>query len=99
MTPPTNIDGSAVQSVTIDGVDVQSITIDGQGTGEFSNLNSLEVNNTTTSASITVNDISGLLSLNGDNLATVRDSPNETGDYQIQKDGNDTTGVINFKTQ
>jgi len=44
-------------------------------------------------------DIDGLESINNDRLVTVLDSVNETGDYQIQKDGSDTTGVINFKTQ
>jgi len=43
-------------------------------------------------------DIDGLESINNDRLVTVLDGVNETGDYQIQKDGSDTTGVINFKT-
>jgi len=43
-------------------------------------------------------DIDGLESINDDRLVTVLDGTNETGDYQIQKDGTDTTGVINFKT-
>jgi len=44
-------------------------------------------------------DIDGLESINNDRLVTVLDGVNETGDYQVQKDGIDTTGVINFKTQ
>jgi len=43
-------------------------------------------------------DIDGLESINNDRLVTVLDGTNETGDYQVQKDGSDTTGVINFKT-
>jgi len=43
-------------------------------------------------------DIDGLESINDDRLVTVLDGVNETGDYQVQKDGSDTTGVINFKT-
>jgi len=43
-------------------------------------------------------DIDGLESINNDRLVTVLDGVNETGDYQVQKDGSDTTGVINFKT-
>jgi len=39
-----------------------------------------------------------LESINNDRLVTVLDGTNETGDYQVQKDGSDTTGVINFKT-
>jgi len=43
-------------------------------------------------------DIDGLESINNDRLVTVLDGVNETGDYQVQKDGSDVTGVINFKT-
>jgi len=43
-------------------------------------------------------DIDGLESINDDRLVTVLDGTNETGDYQVQKDGSDVTGVINFKT-
>jgi len=43
-------------------------------------------------------DIDGLESINNDRLVTVLDGVNETGDYQVQKDGSDATGVINFKT-
>jgi len=32
--------------------------------------------------------------INGDNLVT----SGETSDYEVQKDGSDTSGVINFKT-
>jgi hypothetical protein len=32
--------------------------------------------------------------INGDKLVT----SGETTDYEVQKDGSDTTGVINFKT-
>jgi len=45
-----------------------------------------------------VEDIDGLESINNDRLVTVLDGTNETGDYQIQVNGSDTTGVINFKT-
>jgi hypothetical protein len=62
---------------------------DGLGTGDFTNLNSLEVDNTTTTQ-----DIAGLDSINGDALVT-----SGTGDdLEVQKDGSDATGVINFKT-
>jgi hypothetical protein len=45
-------------------------------------------------------DIEGLETINDDNIVTVRDSPDESGDYQIRKgdDSDDGTGVINFKT-
>ncbi len=36
--------------------------------------------------------------INGDNIVTVLDGTNETGDYQVQINGSDATGVINFKT-
>jgi len=45
-----------------------------------------------------VQDIEGLETINDDNIVTARDSANESGDYQVQKDGSDTSGVINFKT-
>jgi hypothetical protein len=32
--------------------------------------------------------------INGDNLVTT----SESTDYEVQKDGSDTSGVINFKT-
>jgi len=41
-----------------------------------------------------VQDIEGLETINDDNLVL----SGETTDYEIQKDGSDTTGVINFKT-
>jgi len=47
---------------------------------------------------VDVSAITSLTTINADNLATVRDGANESGDYQIQKDGTDGTGVINFKT-
>jgi len=47
---------------------------------------------------VVLEDASGVDTINGDNIVTVLDGTNETGDYQIQKDGSDTTGVINFKT-
>jgi len=40
------------------------------------------------------NAISNLATLNGDNLVT----SGESTDYEVQKDGSDTSGVINFKT-
>jgi len=43
-------------------------------------------------------DIDGLESINNDRLVTVLDGTNETGDYQIQVDGDGGTGIINFKT-
>ena len=45
-------------------------------------------------------DIEGLETINDDNIVTVRDSPDESGDYQIRKgdDTDDGQGVINFKT-
>jgi hypothetical protein len=39
-------------------------------------------------------DIDGLESINDDRLVT----SGESTDFQVQKDGNDATGVINFKT-
>jgi hypothetical protein len=47
---------------------------------------------------VVLEDATGVDSINGDNIVTVLDGTNETGDYQVQKDGSDTTGVINFKT-
>jgi len=41
-----------------------------------------------------VQDIEGLETINDDNLVT----SGETTDYEVQKDGSDTSGVINFKT-
>jgi len=41
-----------------------------------------------------VQDIEGLDTINGDNLVTT----SESTDYEVQKDGSDTSGVINFKT-
>lgn len=41
-----------------------------------------------------VEDIDGLESINDDRLVT----SGESDDYEIQKDGSDTSGVINFKT-
>jgi hypothetical protein len=39
-------------------------------------------------------DIDGLESINDDRLVT----SGESTDFQVQKDGSDATGVINFKT-
>jgi len=47
---------------------------------------------------VVLEDATGVDTINGDNIVTVLDGVDETGDYQIQKDGSDTTGVINFKT-
>jgi len=49
---------------------------------------------------IEAEDITQLDTINGDKIVTVRDSPDESGDYQIRKgdDSDDGTGVINFKT-
>jgi hypothetical protein len=47
---------------------------------------------------VVLEDATGVDTINGDNIVTVLDGTNETGDYQVQKDGSDTTGVINFKT-
>jgi len=47
---------------------------------------------------VVLEDATGVDTINGDNIVTVLDGANETGDYQVQKDGSDTTGVINFKT-
>ena len=41
-----------------------------------------------------VQDIEGLETINDDNLVL----SGESSDYEVQKDGSDTTGVINFKT-
>jgi len=55
--------------------------------------------NTVTTQDLVVNGTAtGLDTINGDNIVTVLDGTNESGDYQVQKDGSDTTGVINFKT-
>jgi len=62
---------------------------DGLGTGDFTNLNSLEVDTTTTTQ-----EIAGLDTINGDALVT----SGESNDFEVQKDGSDGTGVINFKT-
>ena len=49
---------------------------------------------------INAEDIFNLDTINGDNIVTVRDSVDESGDYQIRKgdDTDDGTGLINFKT-
>jgi len=47
---------------------------------------------------VVLEDATGVDTINGDNIVTVLDGTNETGDYQVQKDGSDATGVINFKT-
>jgi len=47
---------------------------------------------------VVLEDATGVDTINGDNIVTVLDGTDETGDYQIQVDGSDTTGVINFKT-
>ena len=39
-------------------------------------------------------DIEGLETINSDNLVTT----SESSDYDVQKDGSDSSGVINFKT-
>jgi len=39
-------------------------------------------------------DLFNVDTINGDNLVTT----SESTDYEVQKDGSDTTGVINFKT-
>jgi hypothetical protein len=43
---------------------------------------------------IEAEDITQLDTINGDNLVTT----SESTDYEVQKDGSDSTGVINFKT-
>jgi hypothetical protein len=43
---------------------------------------------------IEAEDITQLDTINGDNLVTT----SESTDYEVQKDGSDTSGVINFKT-
>jgi len=43
---------------------------------------------------IEAEDITLLDTINGDNLVT----SGETTDYEVQKDGSDSSGVINFKT-
>jgi len=45
-------------------------------------------------ADVFVQDIEGLETINDDNLVT----SGETSDYEVQKDGSDSSGVINFKT-
>jgi len=47
---------------------------------------------------VVLEDATGVDTINGDNIVTVLDGANETGDYQIQVDGNGGTGIINFKT-
>jgi len=39
-------------------------------------------------------DLFNVDTINGDKLVTT----SETTDYEVQKDGSDTSGVINFKT-
>jgi len=53
---------------------------------DISDLNSLSGSNVS---------ISGLDLINGDDLVTSA----ENQDYEVQKDGSDASGVINFKTQ
>jgi hypothetical protein len=77
--------GTASQPVDVvleDATGVDSIS----GTSiDISDLNSLSGSNIS---------LSGLDSINGDDLVT----SGENQDYEVQKDGSDTTGVINFKT-
>jgi len=83
-------------------VDVQAEDIDVSDTTSTTDLN---VSGTVTSSlDLDSNGITSLATLNGDNLVTVSDpvDPNDSTsasrDYQIQKDGSDSSGVINFKT-
>jgi hypothetical protein len=77
--------GSASQPVDVVLEDATGVdTISGSSI-DISDLNSL------VGSSVS---ISGLDSINGDDLVTSA----ENQDYEVQKDGSDTTGVINFKT-
>jgi len=74
--------GAPVDVVLEDATGVDTIS----GTSiDINDLNSLSGSNIS---------VSGLDSINGDDLVT----SGENQDYEVQKDGSDTTGVINFKT-
>jgi hypothetical protein len=68
------------------------------GTASAGTSSTGTIGTSTDPVDIVLEDATGVDTINGDNLATVLDGANETGDYQIQKDGSDATGVINFKT-
>jgi len=73
-------------------VDVQAEDIDVSDTTSTTDLN---VSGTVTSSlDLDSNGITSLATLNGDNLVTT----SESSDYEVQKDGSDSSGVINFKT-
>jgi len=82
-------------------VDVEAEDIDVSDTISTTDLN---VSGTVTSSlDLDSNGITSLATLNGDNIVTVRDpadlnDSNTSQDYQVQKDGTDGQGVINFKT-
>ena len=75
-----------------DRVDVQAEDIDASDTVSTTDMS--VSGKVTSNLDLDSNAISNLATLNGDNLVT----SGETSDYEVQKDGSDTSGVINFKT-
>jgi hypothetical protein len=81
--------------MTYDPIDTSATdnAADGSVTTDTLESTTANVSGTVTTQDTVVNG-----TINGDNIVTVLDGANETGDYQIQVDGTDGTGVINFKT-
>jgi len=73
-------------------VDLNAEDVDVSDTTSTTDLN---VSGTVTSSlDLDSNGITSLATINGDNLVTT----SESSDYDVQKDGSDASGVINFKT-
>jgi len=81
----TSIDITDLNSLSGSGVSVSGLTSLSGTSISVSDLASLSGSNIS---------ISGLDSINGDDLVTSA----ENQDYEIQKNGSDASGVINFKT-
>jgi len=73
-------------------VDVEAEDISASDTTATANLSVSSA--VISSLNLDNNDITNLDQLNGDALVT----SGETNDFEVQKDGSDATGVINFKT-
>jgi len=81
--------------IDLAGSQLQNAALFGASLANALDANTQNINNVN---DLQVNSDLQVSTINGDNIVTVLDGTNETGDYQIQKDGSDTTGVINFKT-
>jgi uncharacterized protein YjbI with pentapeptide repeats len=81
--------------IDLAGSQLQNAALFGASLANALDANTQNINNVN---DLQVNSDLQVSTINGDNIVTVLDGANETGDYQVQKDGSDTTGVINFKT-